>query len=70
LENVMFATPGGRKVKVIDLGLSCSIWPGRLLTSYCGSVEYAAPEVLLRQVPPSSHAPPHRHTRHRTRTHD
>ncbi|ELR19738.1 protein kinase domain containing protein [Acanthamoeba castellanii str. Neff] len=49
LENVMFATPGGRKVKVIDLGLSCSVWPGRLLTSYCGSVEYAAPEVLLRQ---------------------
>jgi serine/threonine protein kinase len=50
LENVMFAAPGGRRVKVIDLGLSSSITPGRLLRSYCGSVEYAAPEVLLRQV--------------------
>jgi serine/threonine protein kinase len=49
LENLMFKMPGGSQVKVVDLGLSCSIYPGRLLNSYCGSIEYAAPEVLLRQ---------------------
>jgi len=48
-ENVMFRKKGGSVVKLIDFGLSCSVPPGCLLTKFCGSFRYAAPEVLRRQ---------------------
>lgn len=37
-------------VKVIDFGLAARFVPGELLTEYCGSPDYSAPEVL-REVP-------------------
>ncbi len=37
-------------VKIIDFGLAARVVPGQLLHDYCGSHEYAAPEVL-REIP-------------------
>lgn len=45
----MLESKAGRRVKLIDFGLSCSVTPGRLLTNFCGSLDYAAPEVLGRR---------------------
>jgi hypothetical protein len=36
----------GRKVKIIDFGLSNMFCPERQLTTYCGSLYFAAPELL------------------------
>jgi serine/threonine protein kinase len=37
-------------LKIVDFGLATRYAPGQLLTEYCGSPEYAAPEVL-RETP-------------------
>lgn len=47
-ENLLIDDQGA--VKVIDLGLACFFDPQGQLEEYCGSAEYAAPE-LLRKTP-------------------
>jgi MAP/microtubule affinity-regulating kinase len=42
-ENCVF--DGNGKVKIIDFGLAARFVPGQLLDDFCGSPEYAAPEV-------------------------
>lgn len=44
LENIMF-NPGTNQIKIIDFGFS-TYEGGSLLDKYCGSVHYAAPEIL------------------------
>lgn len=45
IENIMI-DKSGRNVKIIDFGLSNLFGPERLLTTYCGSLYFAAPELL------------------------
>ncbi|KAI8338166.1 kinase-like domain-containing protein [Chlamydoabsidia padenii] len=45
IENIMI-DKAGRKVKIIDFGLSNLFCPERQLTTYCGSLYFAAPELL------------------------
>jgi serine/threonine protein kinase len=47
-ENCVF--DGNGKVKIIDFGLAARFVPGQLLDDFCGSPEYAAPEVL-KEIP-------------------
>ncbi|ORZ19801.1 kinase-like domain-containing protein [Absidia repens] len=49
IENIMI-DKSGRKIKIIDFGLSNMFCPERQLTTYCGSLYFAAPE-LLRATP-------------------
>ncbi|KAI9321220.1 kinase-like domain-containing protein [Dichotomocladium elegans] len=49
IENIMIDKQG-RNVKLIDFGLSNLFGPEKLLTTYCGSLYFAAPE-LLRAMP-------------------
>ncbi|KAI8071804.1 kinase-like domain-containing protein [Gongronella butleri] len=49
IENILIDKTG-RKVKIIDFGLSNLFCPERQLTTYCGSLYFAAPE-LLRATP-------------------
>ncbi len=46
-ENCVLDTKG--TVKIIDFGLAARFVPGQLLNDFCGSPEYAAPEVLREQ---------------------
>ncbi|KAG1447425.1 hypothetical protein G6F56_009266 [Rhizopus delemar] len=45
IENIMI-DKSGRQIKIIDFGLSNLFCPERLLTTYCGSLYFAAPELL------------------------
>ncbi|KAI8970338.1 kinase-like domain-containing protein [Mycotypha africana] len=45
IENIMIDR-SGRHIKIIDFGLSNLFCPERLLTTYCGSLYFAAPELL------------------------
>ncbi|KAI7904417.1 kinase-like domain-containing protein [Cokeromyces recurvatus] len=45
IENIMI-DKSGRHVKIIDFGLSNLFCPERQLTTYCGSLYFAAPELL------------------------
>ncbi|KAI8342747.1 kinase-like domain-containing protein, partial [Chlamydoabsidia padenii] len=45
IENIMI-DKSGRKLKIIDFGLSNLFCPERQLTTYCGSLYFAAPELL------------------------
>ncbi|KAI9245314.1 kinase-like domain-containing protein [Sporodiniella umbellata] len=45
IENIM-VDKSGRHIKIIDFGLSNLFCPERLLTTYCGSLYFAAPELL------------------------
>jgi serine/threonine protein kinase len=47
LENIMLG--GGHRVVLIDFGLSNYWNPGHKMTTYCGSAEYAAPELFKRE---------------------
>ncbi|KAI8381446.1 kinase-like domain-containing protein [Radiomyces spectabilis] len=49
IENIM-VDQSGRNIKIIDFGLSNLFCPERLLKTYCGSLYFAAPE-LLRSTP-------------------
>jgi serine/threonine protein kinase len=49
IENIMI-DKSGRHIKIIDFGLSNLFCPERQLTTYCGSLYFAAPE-LLRATP-------------------
>lgn len=49
IENILI-DKAGRNVKLIDFGLSNLFGPEKLLTTYCGSLYFAAPE-LLRASP-------------------
>ncbi|ORX62248.1 Pkinase-domain-containing protein [Hesseltinella vesiculosa] len=49
IENILI-DKAGRKIKIIDFGLSNLFCPERQLTTYCGSLYFAAPE-LLRATP-------------------
>ncbi|KAI9302327.1 kinase-like domain-containing protein [Cunninghamella echinulata] len=49
IENILI-DKSGRKIKIIDFGLSNLFCPERQLTTYCGSLYFAAPE-LLRATP-------------------
>jgi len=46
-ENV-FIDPATHRIKVIDFGLSLVVSEGELVTQYCGSPMYMAPEILNR----------------------
>jgi serine/threonine protein kinase len=45
IENIMI-DKSGRNIKIIDFGLSNLFCPERQLTTYCGSLYFAAPELL------------------------
>ncbi|CEP13833.1 hypothetical protein [Parasitella parasitica] len=45
IENIMI-DKSGRHIKIIDFGLSNLFCPERQLTTYCGSLYFAAPELL------------------------
>lgn len=45
IENIMVERKG-RRIKLIDFGLSSLYSPERLMTTFCGSLYFAAPEVL------------------------
>ncbi|KAI8884407.1 Pkinase-domain-containing protein [Backusella circina FSU 941] len=45
IENIM-VDKSGRNIKIIDFGLSNLFCPERQLTTYCGSLYFAAPELL------------------------
>ncbi|CAO3689351.1 unnamed protein product [Rhizopus stolonifer] len=45
IENIMI-DKSGRQIKIIDFGLSNLFCPEKLLTTYCGSLYFAAPELL------------------------
>ncbi|KAI8982536.1 kinase-like domain-containing protein [Pilobolus umbonatus] len=45
IENIMI-DKNGRTIKIIDFGLSNLFCPERQLTTYCGSLYFAAPELL------------------------
>ncbi|KAI8144403.1 kinase-like domain-containing protein [Fennellomyces sp. T-0311] len=45
IENILI-DKAGRNVKLIDFGLSNLFGPEKLLTTYCGSLYFAAPELL------------------------
>lgn len=47
LENVI--VDNTNKVKIIDFGLSNYIEENQLLTTYCGSLHYASPEVIMQR---------------------
>jgi len=47
LENILMDSTG--KVTVIDFGLCDIVKPGHLSERFCGSIDYAAPEVLSRK---------------------
>lgn len=49
IENIM-VDKSGKHIKIIDFGLSNLFCPERQLTTYCGSLYFAAPE-LLRAIP-------------------
>ncbi|KAI8388878.1 kinase-like domain-containing protein [Radiomyces spectabilis] len=49
IENILI-DKSGRNIKIIDFGLSNLFCPERQLTTYCGSLYFAAPE-LLRATP-------------------
>lgn len=46
LENIMFTKKGGSEVKLIDFGFASQIGPSTLFRQRCGTIQYAAPEVL------------------------
>eukprot|EP01117_Protostelium_nocturnum_P008211 TRINITY_DN292_c0_g3_i1.p1 TRINITY_DN292_c0_g3~~TRINITY_DN292_c0_g3_i1.p1 ORF type:complete len:332 (-),score=94.76 TRINITY_DN292_c0_g3_i1:38-1033(-) len=48
LENIM-VDPEGNVAKLIDFGLSKRVDGGQLLTTFCGSPTYAAPEILYKE---------------------
>jgi len=45
-ENILLHEPGSSEVYIADFGLSTRVDPGDFLTKQCGSLEYAAPELL------------------------
>ena len=47
LENIMVDSTG--YIKIIDYGLAKMLQSDELATSYCGTPEYLAPEVLLNK---------------------
>jgi serine/threonine protein kinase len=46
LENVMLVPTADWQVKIVDFGLARAFLPGELVSTRCGSEEYAAPEVI------------------------
>eukprot|EP01103_Thecamoeba_quadrilineata_P008131 TRINITY_DN17908_c0_g1_i1.p1 TRINITY_DN17908_c0_g1~~TRINITY_DN17908_c0_g1_i1.p1 ORF type:complete len:887 (+),score=156.99 TRINITY_DN17908_c0_g1_i1:106-2766(+) len=47
IENLLFDSD--HNIKIIDFGLSNMISPGEKLNTFCGSPNYAAPELILKQ---------------------
>jgi len=45
-ENILLHKPDSTEVYIADFGLSTRMAPGEVLTKQCGSLEYAAPELL------------------------
>lgn len=46
LENLVYASAGGRTLKIIDFGLATFALQGRPMRAQCGTLQYTSPEVL------------------------
>lgn len=47
-ENMVLQTPGGDSFKLIDFGFAVPLRAGERLTERCGTIQYAAPEVVRK----------------------